>query len=77
MCKCENMLKCPNGTASGTGAKSVSDCVSTGLYVNRRVSVVPSYVNTTGGPLAPFLQNSTDFWQLGGADSTTQPLGEK
>lgn len=73
MCECQNLLKCPNGTASVTGSNSIDDCVPEQVQVLRRISVIPPhYVNstppTTAGNL--ILANLTDFWEISGADFT-------
>ncbi|KAJ1397479.1 hypothetical protein B484DRAFT_438613 [Ochromonadaceae sp. CCMP2298] len=82
MCECENMFKCPNGTFAATGSASLSDCVSNGVEVLRRVSIIPTWYNETyPEALAGRFANMTDFWELGGADSTlvrsfqTYPIG--
>jgi hypothetical protein len=70
------MLKCPNGTASVTGISDITQCVPTGYDIVRRVSVIPSwYSNSTAG-VGQFLSNLTDFWQIGGADSSI-PRGQQ
>ena len=68
------LMKCPNGTNSLPQSTSVSDCVANGLYVNRRISVVPKWYNdsTTEPSLMGHLKNSSDFWELGGADDSVE-----
>jgi hypothetical protein len=71
------MFKCPNGTESITGSSSINDCVASGLFVNRRISAIPSYVDEKNGPLAGYLKNVSDFWEIGGADTSNTPYGSK
>ena len=69
MCECQNLNKCPNGTSSNNGAKTVLDCTSDQTEILRRISVIPTYYNETYPPaLAGRLLNTSDFWELGGGD---------
>lgn len=72
MCECQNMFRCPNGTVSLNGAKSIQDCTPERVQILRRISVIPSYYtpNTTISPKAGTLTlaNTTDYWELSGAD---------
>ena len=69
-------MRCPNGTVSTTGSVTWQDCVSTGLDVVRRITVVPSWYNDSTPEFAGQLKNSSDFWELGGADMNVLPFGE-
>lgn len=41
-CECQNLLKCPNGTATnGEGATSIDECLSTKREVLHRVTLLP------------------------------------
>ena len=76
MCECQNLMRCPNGTVSVTGSVTWQDCTSTGLDIIRRITVVPSwYYDDTPG-LVGVLANTTDFWELGGADINVKSFGE-
>ena len=64
LCVCESTLRCPNGTSGGLGAKSIYDCVKTGVDVLRRVVPVPIYhprlANTTQNHILSDLHRKTD-----------------
>lgn len=52
-CECENILKCPNGTAtSGVGAKGMNDCVSTNEEVLHRISLIPPPPDEIAKPMS-------------------------
>lgn len=66
LCECQNLNRCPNGTFSSSGSSKLSDCLSDGVEVLRRVSVIPTWYNETNTHnLVGHLENVTDFWQLG------------
>jgi len=76
MCECQKLHRCPNGTASIEGAKSVYDCVKTSEVLLRANAVASFVKNSTydaASHTATFLYNMTDFTEVGGDDNL--PIG--
>jgi hypothetical protein len=76
MCECERLMKCPNGTTSAVGSIAWTDCIAQGVDIIRRVPVVPSWYNDSTPALAGWLQNTTDFGELGGASPFQETNGK-
>ncbi|KAA0156746.1 hypothetical protein FNF29_00857 [Cafeteria roenbergensis] len=64
-CRCQDALRCPNGTTSGTHATSIFDCKKTGNEVLRRAVPIPD----------EFLLNATDRPILSGLFSRSSGVG--
>jgi len=63
-CKCERLLKCPNGTATvGLASRSIYDCTATNNEVLVRVDVIPDWYAAD-----VHMANGTDFVELSGPE---------
>jgi hypothetical protein len=71
-------MKCPNGTTSVVGSASIDQCTSAGIEVLRRIDFTPSWYRNGVSDinLQQHLKNTSDFWELGGADDFVEPYGK-